>query len=865
MKDIYIIMNGQNILNYYGSKLDLKLDSSELYDYQLTTNEVDYDTNLLQTGSITYTGLTIDSSCLDVNLNDQKPWVVPVNTQYTGDTCDFKVRRRTERGWTLDFIFNRENIAWSGGTVFYYLGTDGDTINTNYLDNNLTFGFTSSGTIFWSAFHYSGYCTTTGYTETNYVGNGQTPVLCVTGNTSDFNLTIVFNRYKEFDNCDLDNMGGFNDLIQGPHAVPFSVDPTTGNTAVTSTQIATGYTITTDIHDWITGATITTQYIEELNKKWADERDRRLGDLNFYLNGNLIYTEKNWEEIIPSYRDNQNMVQYWGGGYSYSHFGPTQYTCGFNIKSAKYYEEPLDFVHVKHNFNTRLNDYDFEICGPSCVDEVVKYEAPTPTPTPTPHPTATPTATPTLVPTATPTPTPHPSSTPTPQPTSTPQPTYTPTPTPVPTSTPTLTPTPSTMYYYNVNIWTGGCSTYVSAKAKSSIPFTIGKFYDNTLYTLVYEIVSNDATSGGTNNITSVLVNVPRNMCSISGPTNTPTPSPTPTNTPTPSPTPIPTFTTGPFNYPFDYMLVEYYFTDGQDTDTVTYISSPSIMLSNSGDTVNPVTEVSGGAYYNYVGTCGASSSGPIFPDEDGHTPYLTYGGDNHGLGAEAVLFDLNEFKVQNPSVNNFEFTYTATYYTDLGQNPMIIRATLWQGGTPILDDGNYTFVNPTATGTFYVQSTGTTCYANIQQCAPFQQIAKLNYNITSHDGFFDYPPNTTLILNNFTTGEGNGGSSISITGITFDNVSQTLDFNIFPLDTPVGASGNCGGKSTHPAVSGTGHVRVLFDNSSGNMFDVVVKKNGSNINKRVSYNSNVLDLYGVSFSTTDVITVSIYDANTAP
>ena len=61
MKDIYIIMNRQNILNYYGSKLDLKLDSSELYDYQLTTNEVDYDTDVLDLSTpITYSALTIE-------------------------------------------------------------------------------------------------------------------------------------------------------------------------------------------------------------------------------------------------------------------------------------------------------------------------------------------------------------------------------------------------------------------------------------------------------------------------------------------------------------------------------------------------------------------------------------------------------------------------------------------------------------------------------------------------------------------------------------------------------------------------------------------------------------------------------------
>jgi hypothetical protein len=435
MKDIYIIMNRQNILNYYGSKLDLKLDSSELYDYQLTTNEVDYDTDVLDLSTpITYSALTIDSSCLTTNLNNQKPWVVPVDSRYTGDTCDFTVRRRTEKGWTLDFIFNRDEVNWSGGTVFYYIGVDGDNIYTNYLDNNLSFQFTNDGRVKWVAYHYSGYCAVTGYTETHSLLNGQTPVLCVTGDTSDFNLTIVFNRYRELIGCDLDNVGGFNDLIPGPHAVPYTVDPT-GYTAVTSTQIVTGYTITNTLEDWVTGGTITTEYVEELNRKWSNERDKRLGDLKFYLNGNLIHTETNWEEIIPSYRDNQTIIQSWGGGYNYTYFGNTSKTCEFNIKSALYYEEPLDFVHVKHNFRTRLNDFDFEICNAPCVDDVYQYVPPTATPTPTPSPTPVPTSTPTSVPTVTPTPTGQPTNTPTPLP-------ATVTPTPGPTATPFITPTP---------------------------------------------------------------------------------------------------------------------------------------------------------------------------------------------------------------------------------------------------------------------------------------------------------------------------------------------------------------------------------------------------------------------------------------
>ena len=40
-------MNNQNILKFYGSKLDIKLDSSELYDYELSKVRGDYNVDVL--------------------------------------------------------------------------------------------------------------------------------------------------------------------------------------------------------------------------------------------------------------------------------------------------------------------------------------------------------------------------------------------------------------------------------------------------------------------------------------------------------------------------------------------------------------------------------------------------------------------------------------------------------------------------------------------------------------------------------------------------------------------------------------------------------------------------------------------------
>jgi hypothetical protein len=366
-------MANQNILKFYGSKLDLKVDYSELYDFELSKVTDDYNEDVLDFNTeITYSGLTVDSSCLTDVLDDIKPWVYEINDNYTGGTCDFTVRRRTEKGWTLDFVLNKENIAWSGGTTFYYWGISGETEQRYYADNNLSFSFTNDGRIKWEKYHYSGVChTVSGYTESYYTLSGQTPVLCNGGTSSDFNVTIVFTRNNELINCEVENEGGWNDLILGPHAVSYSA-----RTGSTSTQIATGYTITNTLDSWISGGTITNEYIEELNKKWWDSRLNRLGTLKIYLNGKPIYTLKNWEEVVPSLRNSTNpIIQSWGGGtdgYNSIHTGTTEFT----ILQIKYFEEPLDFVHVKHHYKSTIYpNYNINECGVPYINQIVAFDS----------------------------------------------------------------------------------------------------------------------------------------------------------------------------------------------------------------------------------------------------------------------------------------------------------------------------------------------------------------------------------------------------------------------------------------------------------------------------------------------------------
>ena len=377
----------------------------------------------------------------------------------------------------------------------------------------------------------------------------------------------------------------------------------------------------------------------------------------------------------------------------------------------------------------------------------------TPTKTITPSVTPTNTITPTVTPTNTITPTVTASVTPSNTPTNTSTVTVTPTKTTTPTKTNTPTPTPTKNYV--------GCQ-YYRLSNDSSLGNVIYSYINcsGTLITgnilppnpdiLLCARKNSVIRTGGVNSLvitdlglcpsptptpTSTVPPTPTPTSTIPPtPTNTPTHTTTPTNTPTPSPTPA-GFNQGPFTFDFDYMLCEYYFTNGTDMDTVSYMTVPSVMESTSSDP-DAIGPVSGsGKYYNYVGTCGFSDSGPQFPLSPA-TPFLIYGGDNlSSTGTESILFNLIEFKSQNPSTINIEFAFTADWFINVGTNPIYMRATLWKGGTPVKVD--FTWENTTATGTYLVESNGTVTTLNVQNCEPYELVSNLQYNITTKTGQF--------------------------------------------------------------------------------------------------------------------------------
>jgi hypothetical protein len=457
-------MNSQNILKFFGTKLDVKLDSSEFYDYELSNIDNDFNTEVLDLSTpIEYDSLIINTDLIDFdcvrstitlieddvsdilsgytfsglsftldyleftshfgsnyvntlletnfykftlleneehyfkissfndtividppldtytedeiisgfttdificrnNIDDDtscspqtskfnvKPWAFNFSEGQGDDDCSPTLKRRTEKGWTLDFVFNREGSSWLEGGVFYYYGVRGEDDPLNYVDNNLSFQFTDDGRIKWVSYRYSGTCETDEYSESYYTSTGETPQLCTDDLTKDFNVTIVFDRYNSYVGCDIENEGGWNDM-KGYRTEDYEDLIVT---AITSNQISV----------W--------DETERLTKKWSLGREKRLGTLKIYLNGKPIYKLENWEEVIPSTRGEQPFIQSWGGGTPLME-GIHEGICCFNIKSIKYYEEPLDFIHINHNFSIMKNEYDFYICGEGCEDDIIGF------------------------------------------------------------------------------------------------------------------------------------------------------------------------------------------------------------------------------------------------------------------------------------------------------------------------------------------------------------------------------------------------------------------------------------------------------------------------------------------------------------
>ena len=134
-------------------------------------------------------------------------------------------------------------------------------------------------------------------------------------------VDVVFERYRSMDECHLWWYGGLGLITNFKYtastyneSVTLIQPPFTHFNVVTYTSTTTTYTATT----------IETPYgreVVELNNKWLQEKDYRLGRLKIYVNGRRFHVFENFEEVIPRAlnveREKQIGVPFnlsWGGG-----------------------------------------------------------------------------------------------------------------------------------------------------------------------------------------------------------------------------------------------------------------------------------------------------------------------------------------------------------------------------------------------------------------------------------------------------------------------------------------------------------------------------------------------------------------------
>ena len=249
------------------------------------------------------------------------------------------------------------------------------------------------------------------------------PYAILSGTCSDIwiQVDVVFERDLYIDGCDLYNDGGVNDLIKvrydkfyryGQH---FEDGESWGSLCDCDDQ---------QYPEFINDAYFNYECKEPQVQKWFSERDFRMGTLKFYVNGRIVHTVNNYEEIIPRQLNTNKQTQVgvaynmsWGGGsqglrnmvvplvtdcidtqiYTYgtvnplttpiiwapnSMSSPSEKLISDNfggsfvggISQMMYYVKPLQADEIYHNFKINKDRYSMidceecEDCPSGCID-----------------------------------------------------------------------------------------------------------------------------------------------------------------------------------------------------------------------------------------------------------------------------------------------------------------------------------------------------------------------------------------------------------------------------------------------------------------------------------------------------------------
>lgn len=181
------------------------------------------------------------------------------------------------------------------------------------------------------------------------------------------------------------------------------------------------------------------------------------------------------------------------------------------------------------------------------------------------------------------------------------------------------------------------------------------------------------------------------------------------------------------FVFDADYMVLTYTFTDGTDLDTRTRIVTPDIGQDTEAD---------------YLGW-GLKTYYPLEASGDTiNQSVLYWGGDNTGVGTEAVLINLVRFKELYPTETNILVDCRCQWYGTTGIQDVYISAKLYKGGTMIrqadLSTG-YNFDNTGYTSTYDITSVGKIITLHsTSTTSPGERIATLSYDLSTNSGLFN-------------------------------------------------------------------------------------------------------------------------------
>ena len=188
------------------------------------------------------------------------------------------------------------------------------------------------------------------------------PFISKSGNCGNswLQVDVVFDRNTYLEDCDLLNKGGINDLITGTY--PYSED---------------------NICDTFIPGKLNLECSSNQLYNWFNEKDFRLGTLKFYVNGRIVHTVNNYEEIIPRHLNKWSPNRQFGVSYNMSWGGGAwgarengKSTLQASDKIAKffggsfiggisqmmYYLKPLTPDEVYHNFLINKDRYSLIDC-----------------------------------------------------------------------------------------------------------------------------------------------------------------------------------------------------------------------------------------------------------------------------------------------------------------------------------------------------------------------------------------------------------------------------------------------------------------------------------------------------------------------